>query len=104
MPAAAVPSTEPGITDLAAEEASFGDVVQKTADEGLAEVPWGHLDGLDAARRGPLTLVEALSDIYEVVVVETGRLGSESSLPCSPSLPCRLVLVGRPARDPAQAR
>ncbi len=39
----------------------------------------------------PLTLVEALADIYEVVIVWTGRVGINSTLPllwrraCSPS-------------------
>ncbi len=47
------PSVEPGITDLDAEEASFGDVVHKTAEEGLAEVPWGHLASLDRRSTRP---------------------------------------------------
>ena len=96
------PSTEPGLTDLAAEKASFGDVVHKTAQEGLAEVPWGHLATLDRRSSRPVTLVEALSDIYEVVLVLTGRIGMSSSLPLFSGLPCRLVLVSSGAIDPAR--
>jgi hypothetical protein len=87
------PSTEPGITDLAAEAASFGDVVHKTAQDGLAEVPWGHLGVLDRRSGKPLTLVEALSDLYEVVMVVVGRAGPDSSLPMFAGLAARLVLV-----------
>jgi hypothetical protein len=96
------PSTEPGITDLAAEEASFGDVVHKRGDEGLAEIPWGHLPTLDRRSGRPLTLVEALSDIYEVVVVMTGRIGIASTLPLFAGVPSRLVLVAGGTPDAAQ--
>ncbi len=84
---------EPGITDLSHDEASFGDVVQKSADNSFAEVPWGQVRNLDAASTKPQTLVEALGDIYEVVVLMTGRVGSASSLPMFDGLEGRLVLV-----------
>jgi hypothetical protein len=86
-------SSEAGLTDLSAEAASFGDVVHKINDD-LAEVPWGRLAGLDRRSLRPLTLVEALSDLYELVIVVTGRLGLSSSLPLFSGLDCRLVLVG----------
>jgi len=96
------PSTEPGITDLSSERASFGDVVHKTAEEGLAEIPWGHLTTMDRRSTRPITLVEALSDIYEVVLVLTGRVGMASTLPLFAGLPCRLVLVTSETPDPAR--
>jgi polysaccharide biosynthesis transport protein len=86
-------STEPGLTDLAADRASFGDVVHRVRD-GLAEVPWGHQAALERRSMRPATLVEALGDIYEVVIVTTGRIGVASALPTFTGLPCRLVLVG----------
>ena len=92
-------STAPGITDLCAEQASFGDVVHKVR-EGLAEVPWGHLAVLDRRSMRPVTLLEALGDIYEVVVVTTGKVGLGSSLPVFAGVPGRLVMVrqnGTPA-------
>jgi uncharacterized protein involved in exopolysaccharide biosynthesis len=86
-------STAPGLTDLAAETASFGDVVHRLRD-GLAEVPWGHQSALERRSSRPATLIEALGDIYEVVIVSTGRIGLGSSLPVFAGIPCRLVLVG----------
>lgn len=86
-------SEEPGLTDLSTEAASFGDVVHKSADNSFAEVPWGR--GRIIARQSakPLTLVEALGDIYEVVVLNTGRVGAGSTLPLFEGLNGRLVLI-----------
>jgi succinoglycan biosynthesis transport protein ExoP len=95
-------SIEPGITDLAAELVSFGDVVHKGARDGLAEVPWGHQTALDRRSRKPGTLVEALTDIYEVVLVLTGRVGMASSLPVFAGTDCRLALVTQGEADPDQ--
>lgn len=92
-------TSAPGITDLCAEEAGFGDVVHKVR-EGLAEVPWGQLATLDRQSPRALTLVEALGDIYEVVVVLTGRVGLTSNLPMFAGIAGRLVLV-RSADTPA---
>jgi len=88
------PSVAPGISDLCAEEAGFGDVVHKVR-EGLAEVPWGHLTVLDRRSMRGATLVEALADIYEVVIVTAGKLGMMSNLPLFAGLPGRLMLVRR---------
>jgi Mrp family chromosome partitioning ATPase len=96
------PSTEPGITDLAAEAASFGDVVHRTAQEGLAEVPWGHFSTLLRQSSKPATLVEALSDLYEVVMVNAGCVDADSSLPAFAGLAVRLILVTPPGADPAR--
>jgi uncharacterized protein involved in exopolysaccharide biosynthesis len=85
-------SVEPGLTDLAAEKASFGDVVHKVT-EGLAAVPWGHQDAIERRSMKPVTLIEALTDIYEVVIVSTGRMGVTSTLPVFSGIDCRLVLV-----------
>ena len=74
------PTSEMGLTDLCAEQASYGDIVHKVRS-GLAEVPWGQLAALDRRSMRPLTLLEALADIYELVVVATGRVGMNSTLP-----------------------
>jgi len=96
------PSTEPGITDLAPEAASFGDVVHRTAQEGLAEVPWGHFAALLRQSSKPATLVEALSDLYEVVLVNAGCVDADSSLPAFAGLAVRLILVTPPSADRAR--
>ncbi|HEY9012619.1 MAG TPA: GumC family protein, partial [Devosia sp.] len=92
------PSPEPGLTDLAAERASFGDVVHKVS-EGLAAVPWGQQAALERRSMKPVTLIEALTDIYEVVIVTTGRIGVTSALPIFAGIDCRLVLVAGDSAD-----
>ncbi|WP_332692131.1 GumC family protein [Devosia sp.] len=84
---------EAGLTDLSANAASFGDVVHKSADNSFAEVPWGQGREIARSSTKPLTLVEALGDLYEVVVLMTGRVGAASSLPLFDGLDGRLVLV-----------
>ncbi|MEO7221036.1 MAG: GumC family protein [Devosia sp.] len=94
------PSPSPGLTDLCAEQASFGDVVHRVR-EGLAEVPWGGQPILDRRSMRPLTLIEALSDIYEVVIISTGRIGLNSTLPLFSGAPARLVMVRQPSTPEA---
>ena len=84
---------EPGLADLSIGAASFGDVVQKSADNSFAEVAWGQGRIIDRTSTKPLTLVEALGDIYEVVLLMTGRVGKASTLPMFQGLDGRLVLV-----------
>jgi uncharacterized protein involved in exopolysaccharide biosynthesis len=93
-------SQELGLSDLSADLASFGDVVHRVR-EGLAEVPWGHQPALERRSMRPITLIEALTDIYEVVIVMTGKIGMASALPVFAGVPCRLVLVG--AQHPDRA-
>ena len=93
-------SPEPGLTDLAAEKAGFGDVVHKIS-EGLAAVPWGHREALERRSMKPVTLIEALTDIYEVVIVLTGRIGVTSTLPVFAGIDCRLVMVAGEQPDRA---
>jgi uncharacterized protein involved in exopolysaccharide biosynthesis len=81
-----------GISDLAAERCDYGEVVQRAADD-LAEVPWGRLGALDRRSARPGTLVEALADIYHVVIVDTGRVGMVSSLPLFADARAGVVLV-----------
>ncbi|UJW85895.1 GumC family protein [Devosia sp. SL43] len=89
----ALATEETGLTDLSTEAASFGDVVHKSADNSFAEVPWGRGRAISRQSSKPLTLVEALGDIYEVVVLMTGPVGMASTLPLFESLDGRLVLV-----------
>lgn len=93
-------SSAPGLTDLCADQAGYGDIVHKVRD-GLAEVPWGTLPVLDRRSSKPLTLIEALADIYEVVVVSTGRIGLSSSLPLFAGIRARVALVRQPGTPDA---
>ncbi|WP_055048691.1 GumC family protein [Devosia sp. A16] len=93
------PSAAPGLTDLAAEHADYGDVMQRAGDN-LAEVPWGRLDALDRRSSRPLTMVEALADIYHVVIVDTGRVGLASNLPLFSGARASVVLVASSDSNP----
>ncbi|HVW91224.1 MAG TPA: hypothetical protein VHB74_01315, partial [Devosia sp.] len=95
-------SLEPGISDLAADEVSYGDVVHEAGDRGLAEIPWGQQKELDLDSAKPVTLIEALSDLYEIVVVAAGRFSPGSAGARFGVLNARLVLAGDGA-DPAAA-
>jgi len=94
------PSVEAGLTDLAADQASFGDVVHKLGPN-QSEVPWGQQRVLDRRSSKPVTLIEALSDIYEVVFVLAGRIGIASALPLFAGTAGRLVLVAEDDTSPA---
>lgn len=89
-----------GLTDLAANHADYGDVVLR-AGGSLAEVPWGRLTTLDRRSTRPLTMIEALADIYQLVIVDTGRIGVTSSLPLFASARTTVVLVASAATSPA---
>ncbi len=82
-----------GITELSAGAASFGDVVQKSADNSFAEVTWGQGESIVRSSNRPLVLAEALGDIYEVVVVLTGRADRKSMLGSFSELGGRIILV-----------
>lgn len=70
-----------GLGDLLAGAASYGDVVHTDQAGRMARVPWGRQDKLDTRSSHGITLVEALSDIYHVVLISAGTPGGESSLP-----------------------
>lgn len=72
---------ELGLTDLCAEEADFGDVVHRGVEERFAFVPWGQGATLQRNTSRVATLVDALDDIYEAVIVVTGKIGMTSALP-----------------------
>jgi Mrp family chromosome partitioning ATPase len=86
-------SDSPGISDLSSGKASFGDVVQKSADNSFAEVTWGQGGTIERRSTRPQTLIEALGDIYEVVLVLTGPVGKGSTLDLFAELGGRIVVV-----------
>ena len=88
-----------GITDLSTSQASFGDVVQKSADNSFAEVSWGRGETIARNSNRPLVLTEALTDIYEVVVVLTGRVDRGSTLGMFSELGGRIILVAGDEED-----
>ncbi|KFC71032.1 Lipopolysaccharide biosynthesis [Devosia sp. LC5] len=95
-------SDEAGLTDLSTESVSFGDVVHKSADNSFAEIPWGQGSAIDRRSTKPITLIEALGDIYEVVVIMTGPVGMASTLSMFGALDGRILLVA-PKDEPFEA-
>lgn len=93
------PTAELGLTDLSTDAASFGDVVHKSADNSFAEIPWGRGRAIARHSSKPFTLIEALGDIYEVVVLKTGKVGLASTLPLFQGLDGRVVLIAGPKDD-----
>lgn len=93
------PSAELGLSDLSTDAASFGDVVHKSADNSFAEIPWGRARTIARHSSKPFTLIEALGDIYEVVVLKTGKVGLASTLPLFQGLDGRVVLIAGPKDD-----
>ncbi len=94
-------SNQLGLTDLTANLAEFGDVVQTSDIEGLTEVCWGTLPRLAPNSDRPATLVEALADIYEVVIVIAGTVGAGSNLKLFADLDARLVIAAGEKVRPA---
>ena len=88
-----------GLGDLLAGAASFGDVVHADHGGHLARVPWGRKNKLDSRSSQGVTLAEALSDIYNVVLVSTGVPGPGSSLPVFAGLDGYVLLASTHAVD-----
>ena len=63
-------------------------------ERGARRSALGALPILERRSMKPATLIEALTDIYDVVIVTTGRMGLTSTLPVFAGIDCRLVLVG----------
>lgn len=86
-------SREVGLTDLAADKADFGDVVIETEIDELTEVKWGRQSTLRHDSEKPITLVEALCDMNDVVMVPTGIAGHGASLQMFAGADALLVVV-----------
>ncbi|NOZ33486.1 MAG: GumC family protein [Alphaproteobacteria bacterium] len=62
----------PGLTDLAAGMADFGDVVKIAPDNGSAVVGWGTLGELNSGAREIPVLLEALREVFDHVLIAAG--------------------------------
>ncbi|HHG89506.1 MAG TPA: hypothetical protein ENJ90_03375 [Devosia sp.] len=98
-------SEQPGISDLSAGQAEFGEVVFGNENGDLTEVFWGRLPDILPQSDRPGTLVEALADICEIVVVFAEKVSKDSSLPVFSGVDATLVLVAEkaPARGEVEA-
>ncbi len=95
--ASAIVSTNRGISDLAADKVEFGEVVFSSEEGDLVEVYWGTMPAIDYGSPKPLTLIKALGDICEIVVVFAGHADDAAGLALFSGAGAALVLVsGRP--------
>jgi len=100
--ASAIVSEKPGISDLAADVVEFGEIVFSSDEGDLFEVYWGRRPEIVSGSEKPLTLIKALGDICEVVVVFAGRADAETGLALFAGAEAALVLVGATPMDEAQ--
>ncbi|VAW20351.1 hypothetical protein MNBD_ALPHA12-2291 [hydrothermal vent metagenome] len=100
--ASAIISQKPGISDLAADKVEFGEVVFSSDEGDLFEVYWGGEPEIARGSSKPLTLIKALGDICEVVVVFAGRAGDKSSLALFSGARAALVMVAGASVDAGQ--
>jgi len=95
--ASTIVSPKPGISDLAADLAEFGEVVFSSDEGDLFEVYWGTRPAIAHGSEKPLTLIAALGDICDIVVVFAGRADAdadaEAGLALFSGADARLVLV-----------
>lgn len=59
----------PGISDLSLGLASFADIVHGSGTDQAALVPWGRQHELDAKARPVRILIQALAELYDVVII-----------------------------------
>jgi hypothetical protein len=90
----------PGVSDLSLGFASFADIVHGSGRDRAALVPWGRQNRLDMSARPVAILLDALSALYDVVVV----LVDESDAEALPRLVERAdVVIDAEALAPARA-
>ncbi len=86
-------SSNLGISDLSFDNVEFGDVVQRRAQSNFAFVPWGQKNTLNLNSPKANTLITALGEIFETVIVDVGRAGMASSLSAFTGLNGLVLLV-----------
>ncbi|MCW5719596.1 MAG: hypothetical protein KIS86_00485 [Devosia sp.] len=69
----------PGISDLSMGQARFADIVHGTGRNEAALIPWGRQDTLYASARQVRTLLLALVELYDVVVITLAAEADGSS-------------------------
>lgn len=75
------PTAELGLSDLCAGKANFGDIVHRGQRSDFALVPWGQKSNISFNTERCDTLVKALRDVFQTVIVNAGGAGIGSSLP-----------------------
>jgi len=76
----AIISQNRGISDLAADLVDFGEVIFSSQEGELIEVYWGTRPEISRGSDKPMTLVKALGDFCEIVVVFAGNANASDGL------------------------
>jgi len=97
-------SSQAGISDLAAGDVDFGEIVIHGEPGELSEVMWGTKSIISSRSENPAILVEALEDICDVVIVYVGGMGIKSGLPLFAGLNGTLALVSGSYPDKQMVR
>lgn len=93
-------SAQNGISDLAAGEVEFGEIVFPVNGGAITEIYWGTRPTIYQQTEKPAVLVEALCDICDVVLVFAGGMGLASNLPLFAGLKGTLALVAGSEQAP----
>jgi len=83
-----------GLTDLCAGLADFGEVVHRIDGENLYHVPWGRQYRLDPSSPRIPTLIEALNEIHDHVIILAGPMETQALLPVFASPRAALIIAG----------
>lgn len=86
-------SAQRGMSDLAAGEVEFGEIVFPVNEGAITEVYWGTRAAIYQGTEQPAILIEALCEICDVVLVFAGGVGITSNLPLFAGLNGTMALV-----------
>jgi uncharacterized protein involved in exopolysaccharide biosynthesis len=82
-----------GLTDMCAGEVDFGQIIHRGQKPNQYFVPWGTKDRLDFNSERFTLMIEALSEVYDHVIVECGRVGLRAPLAPFADSDALLVMV-----------
>jgi len=83
-----------GLTDMCAGEADFGAIIKMGASENEFFVPWGTKSRLQFNNERFSLMIDALNEIYDIVIVECGQFGLRSPLAPFADAYATLLIVG----------
>ncbi len=82
-----------GISDLSMDKADFGEIIQRRPNSNFALIAWGQSEKINLNSQKCNTLIAALSEIFEAIIVDVGEIGVISSLPAFAQDDVMCVLV-----------
>lgn len=83
-----------GLTDMCVGEADFGEIIHAGVTDNEFFVPWGTKDKLQFSNARFSLMIEALNEIYDVVIVECGQFGLRAPFSPFTGLNASLLIAG----------